>query len=155
MSALITNDLALPAGYPLPAPPTTSLPDAPNPPPSRAGLDPSVVALTTPSTNEGLSSEPKARSGKSAGTRPEEEQGQEALKKLADDLGKALASSAKELKISIDPALRSAVFRIVDSKSGDVVLQVPSEVALRIRQTLAEAQDDGTSPAGALLQGRA
>jgi len=154
MSALITNDLALPASYPLPAP-TTSLPDAPVTPSSRAGVDATVAPSAPSPTSEAPSSEFKARLGKAAGARAEEEQGQEALKKLADDLGKALASSAKELKISIDPALRSAVFRIVDSKSGDVVLQVPSEVAMRIRQSLAEAEDDGTSPAGALLRGRA
>lgn len=164
MSTLISNDLSLPAGYGLPFP-SDALREPSSAPPSRVGGE--AVPLATPTQGApvgataaagSLASEsglvPDA-SGARAADKAQDKKGQEALKKLADDLGKALSSSARELKISIDPALRLAVFRIVDSESGDVVLQVPSEVAMRIKQTLAEAEKEGTSPAGALLQGKA
>jgi uncharacterized FlaG/YvyC family protein len=73
-------------------------------------------------------------------------------------LGRLLAGSSQELKISIDPALRRAVFRIVDSKTGDIILQVPSEEAMRINKMLEQSADGGGTAgpaAGLLMQGKA
>lgn len=159
MSTLISNDLSLPGGYGLPFPSDASR-DASSASVSRPAAE--ALPLASQAIDTPVAAAVRGSSGESgvgadarAGDKAQDKKGQEALKKLADDLGKALSGSARELKISIDPALRLAVFRIVDSQSGDVVLQVPSEVAMRIKQTLAEAEEEGTSPAGALLQGKA
>ncbi len=160
MSTLISNDLSLPGGYGMPFPSDASR-DASSASVSRPAAEAlplATQAFDTPvaaAAARGSSGESGVGADPRAGDKTQDKKGQEALKKLADDLGKALSGPARELKISIDPALRLAVFRIVDSESGDVVLQVPSEVAMRIKQTLAEAEKEGTSPAGALLQGKA
>lgn len=158
MSTLISNDLSLPAGYGLPFPPD-ALRESSSPPAAGAPGGAGVASRGLASESRGVPDASVVREGgpadARAGDKTQDRKGQEALKKLAEDLGKALSGSARELKISIDPALRLAVFRIVDAESGDVVLQVPSEVAMRIKQTLAEAEQEGTSPAGVLLQGKA
>jgi uncharacterized FlaG/YvyC family protein len=41
-------------------------------------------------------------------------------------LNELLSSSSHQLTISVDPASGAVLFRIIDSTTGDVVLQVPS-----------------------------
>ena len=51
-------------------------------------------------------------------------------------LNKALKDSDKTLNISVDFATGAAIFRIVDTTTGEVVLQVPSKLTTGISKAL-------------------
>jgi uncharacterized FlaG/YvyC family protein len=51
-------------------------------------------------------------------------------------LNEALKSSDKTLNISVDSATGTAIFRIVDTTTGEVVLQVPSKLTAGISKAL-------------------
>jgi len=51
-------------------------------------------------------------------------------------LNEALKSSDKTLNISVDSATGTAIFRIVDTTTGEVVLQVPSKLTTGISKAL-------------------
>ena len=51
-------------------------------------------------------------------------------------LNEALKSSDKTLNISVDSATGAAIFRIVDTTTGEVVLQVPSKLTAGISKAL-------------------
>jgi uncharacterized FlaG/YvyC family protein len=44
-----------------------------------------------------------------------------------------LAGASTERDVTIDPATREVVLRMIDSRSGEVVRQVPDQALLRIR----------------------
>ncbi len=51
-------------------------------------------------------------------------------------LNEALKSSDKTLNISVDSETGTAIFRIVDATTGEVVLQVPSKMTTDISKAL-------------------
>ena len=51
-------------------------------------------------------------------------------------LNEALKSSDKTLSISVDSGTGTAIFRIVDTTTGEVVLQVPSKLTTGISKAL-------------------
>jgi flagellar protein FlaG len=65
----------------------------------------------------------------------------------AAEANRRLAEKGSELTIEFDDALDRMVFRLVDSQTGEVVRQIPSEEVLAIARALA---DD--SSAGVLLR---
>ena len=58
-----------------------------------------------------------------------------------------LAEKGSELTLEFDDAVGRTVFRLVDSQTGAVVRQIPSEEVLAIARALAE-----DAPSGALLR---
>lgn len=65
----------------------------------------------------------------------------------AAEANRRLAEKGSELTIEFDDALDRMVFRLVDSQTGEVVRQIPSEEVLAIARALAE-----DSSAGVLLR---
>jgi FlaG protein len=51
--------------------------------------------------------------------------------------------------VVIDPATREVVFRVVDSRSGQVVRQIPDQALLRM-QAYTRALDEGKTPTEAM-----
>ena len=55
---------------------------------------------------------------------------------LAKEIGKALQSTAHGLEFSVDSRSGSVIMRVVDSQTGEVIRQVPSEELLVVARTL-------------------
>jgi len=80
--------------------------------------------------------EPKAPSGVPASEQPGAQARRIAVQRAAEQIDRKLAESFSDLRISIDDSLNRAVVRVVDSNSGELIRQVPSEEALRIAKRL-------------------
>lgn len=63
--------------------------------------------------------------------------------RAAVEANRRLAEKGSQLTIEFDDALDRAVFRLVDSQTGEVVRQIPSEEVLAIARALAEGADAG------------
>ncbi|MCA3211962.1 MAG: flagellar protein FlaG [Burkholderiales bacterium] len=63
--------------------------------------------------------------------------------RAAAEANRRLAEKGSQLTIEFDDALDRAVFRLVDSQTGEVVRQIPSEEVLAIARALAEGADAG------------
>jgi flagellar protein FlaG len=71
-----------------------------------------------------------------------------AVEKAAQEIGKTLSKAFQNFQVSVDDVLNRPVVKVVDANSGDLVIQVPSEEAVRISHRL-----DALS--GLLLKGKA
>jgi len=63
--------------------------------------------------------------------------------RAAAEANRRLAEKGSQLTIEFDDALDRAVFRLVDSQTGEVVRQIPSAEVLAIARALAEGADAG------------
>lgn len=61
----------------------------------------------------------------------------------AAEVNRRLAEKGSELTIEFDDALERTVFRLVDTQTGEVVRQIPSEQVLAIARALADDQASG------------
>lgn len=86
--------------------------------------------------------------GEPASNEPGAQATREAVAKAAEEIKKKLADSYKDLQISVDDVLKRPVVRVVDANSGQLVIQVPSEEAVRIARRL-------EALSGVLLKGKA
>ena len=59
----------------------------------------------------------------------------------------AMMQRAVEKSVEVDDRTRNVVFRSVDGKTGEVMMQLPSEQALKLRAYLRETETDVASPA--------
>lgn len=73
-----------------------------------------------------------------------------ALQKAAQKVQEFLDLTKSELNFKIDEGSGESFFRVVDPKSGKVILQVPSEEVLKSARRLREAADQA-SASGVLL----
>lgn len=58
------------------------------------------------------------------------------LKEAIDHLNKQMASSGRTLGFAMDDVLRTPVVTVKDTKSGEVIRQIPSETVIRVAHTL-------------------
>jgi flagellar protein FlaG len=65
----------------------------------------------------------------------------------AADVNRWLAENGSELTLEFDDSLGRTIFKLIDSQTGAVVRQIPSEEVLSVSRALA---DD--APSGALLR---
>ena len=86
--------------------------------------------------------------GEPAAEQPGAQATRQAVEQAAEEIKKKLADAYKDLQISVDDVLKRPVVRVVDANSGQLVIQVPSEEAVRIARRL-----DALS--GVLLKGKA
>jgi len=109
-----------------------------------------IKLATTPATREDraraaatslpvLAAQPAATAASSA----QAKQQQAAARAATDDVNRQLAEKGSQLTIEFDDALDRAVFRLVDSQTGEVVRQIPSAEVLAIARALAEGADAG------------
>ncbi len=62
------------------------------------------------------------------------------LKVAVDALNKAMQQSNRALEFSVDGDTHTTVVRMVDTSTGELLRQFPSEAALAISRTIAEFQ---------------
>ena len=86
--------------------------------------------------------------GEAASEQPGAQATKVAVEKAAQEIGKTLSKAFQNFQVSVDDVLNRPVVKVVDASSGDLVIQVPTEQAVRIRHRL-----DALS--GLLLKGKA
>ncbi len=69
-------------------------------------------------------------------TRPDPQEARRALAEATDQLNKQMARNKRDLSFSVDDASNKIVVTVKNSASGEVVRQIPSEVALRVANNL-------------------
>lgn len=60
----------------------------------------------------------------------------EKLQGMVEDINRTLKQMNKNLEFSVDEATKQTVVRMVDTESGEVIRQFPSEEALGIAQSI-------------------
>jgi len=86
--------------------------------------------------------------GEPAADQPGAQATRQAVERAADEIKKKLADAFKDLQVSVDDVMNRPVVRVVDANSGQLVIQVPSEEAVRIARRLEQLS-------GVLLKGKA
>jgi len=79
---------------------------------------------------------PQTSSSNSAASAPSTQQVQEAAKLLE----RYVQPKANALQFSVDSSTGSTVVRVVDSSTGDLVRQIPSEEVIRIAESIDQFQ---------------
>jgi flagellar protein FlaG len=67
---------------------------------------------------------------------PTAELPREQIERVVEEIGKAVAPVAQDLRFSIDQQTGKTVIRVVDSATNQVIRQIPSEEVLAIARTL-------------------
>ncbi|MCY1390763.1 flagellar protein FlaG [compost metagenome] len=63
----------------------------------------------------------------------------DALNQAVKQISEFVLSAKRNLEFSIDDASGKVVVKVVDSENGDVIRQLPSEAALKLAQSLNDA----------------
>lgn len=63
------------------------------------------------------------------------------LKSVVEDVNKALKQSNKNLEFSVDESSKKPIVKLVDSETGDVIRQFPSEEMLAISKAVGQMQE--------------
>lgn len=71
-------------------------------------------------------------------SRPSAEQ----LKNVVDSINKALKQANRNLEFSVDKDTNKQVVKLVDSETGDVIRQFPSDEMLAISRAIGKAQEE-------------
>ena len=67
---------------------------------------------------------------------PVREPSLEQLKQAVDNINSALQPTENNLQFSIDPGTQRAVVKVTDTKTGDVIRQIPSKEILAIAESI-------------------
>ena len=97
----------------------------PSAPPVGGGAPPAAAVPQPDAT-------PQTSSSNSAASAPSTQQVQEAAKLLE----RYVQPKANALQFSVDSSTGSTVVRVVDSSTGDLVRQIPSEEVIRIAESI-------------------
>ena len=62
------------------------------------------------------------------------------LQQALQSINKALHASNSSLEFSVDPGSKRTVVKIVDTESGELIRQIPSETVLAISASIGEFQ---------------
>lgn len=79
----------------------------------------------------------------------------EQLKNAVESLNKAMQQSNLSLEFSVDPNTKTPVVKMMDSESGKVIRQYPSEEVLAIAQSIDQYLSEHQSQQGLLLKQKA
>lgn len=71
---------------------------------------------------------------------PAPEPSPQQVKQAVDGMNRAMRPSNSNLEFSLDPGTKKLVVRMVDTATGDVIRQIPSEVLLAIAQSIGQYQ---------------
>lgn len=64
----------------------------------------------------------------------------ERLQEAVDNIQEFVQSVRRDLNFSLDDSSGRVVVKVTDSRSGDVIRQIPSEEALKLAESLSEAR---------------
>jgi flagellar protein FlaG len=62
------------------------------------------------------------------------------VRRVVEDINRQLEAAAQNLRFSVDDSTGKTVVRVVDSSTGDVIRQVPSEEVLAISRSIDRLQ---------------
>ncbi len=79
----------------------------------------------------------------------------EQLKSAVDSINKAMKQSNQNLEFSVDPTTKTPVVKMMDTETGKVISQFPSEAVLAIAQSIDQYLSDHQLQQGLLLQQKA
>lgn len=102
--------------------------------PPRSRKEASLAPVSIPAKPQ--KTEPKPVSGVPASQQPGAQAQRLAVQKAAEQIDRKLSESYSDLRISVDDSLNRPVVRVIDSNSGELIRQVPSEETLRIAKRL-------------------
>lgn len=118
---------------------TSNMAQAPQP--ARLASDGgSVAVVATPSnvaTQPGVTPEALPTSATPAA---EQKPSAAQLQNVVDNINKALKQSNKNLEFTVDENTKKSVVKLVDTETGDVIRQFPSEEALAISRSIERFQ---------------
>lgn len=103
--------------------------------------DGAAVAVAAPKSNAAAVELPKVAVKSS----PSAEQ----LKRMVDDANKSMNQHSSKLEFSVDNATDKTIIKVMESQSGKVIMQFPSEEMLSITRAIDHAQQ------GVLLKAKA
>jgi flagellar protein FlaG len=127
---------------------TSNMAQAPQPARLASDSAPNVV-VATPS-NVGANPSAKVELPQIAVPQvAEQESSPEQLKSVLDNINRTLRQSNRNLEFSIDETTKRNMVKVVDTETGDVIRQFPSEEALAISRSIDQFQQ------GLLLQQKA
>lgn len=106
------------------------------PVPSAPAQEPGTRALRPATERERSEASQSAQAEAAKAAKQAEEE--VSAEKLQEDLTKVDTASTTGLRFRVEQKSGRVVVEVVDSKTGDLVRQIPSEEALRIAQQLAE-----------------
>lgn len=112
----------------------------------------SSVHIAQRSTNAQAESAPTATTPQLAqAQQPKVEQ----LNRALNTINRALKQSNQNLQFSIDSTTDKLIVRVVDTSTGELIRQVPSDAALAIAQSIDQFQESHKIELGALLKQKA
>jgi flagellar protein FlaG len=76
----------------------------------------------------------------------------EQLKAAVDNINKAMQQSNHSLEFSVDSHTKTAVVKMIDTKTGDLITQYPSKEVLAIAQSIDEFISQHQFKQGALFK---
>lgn len=97
--------------------------------PPTAGVD-AIQGVERSTPFSSLQRDEQARPQPSAAPEPQ------ALASAVEELNAYVQSSQRDLEFSIDDSSGQTVVKVVDPQSGEVIRQIPSELALNLAQAL-------------------
>ncbi|RUO65845.1 flagellar protein FlaG [Pseudidiomarina planktonica] len=83
-----------------------------------------------------------------------EEERAQFLQAVADNLNESQQLSRRNLQFSVNEDADRTVIKVVDSKSGDVIRQIPSEDLVRLAERLREDSEQVGQVVGMLIDSR-
>ena len=96
------------------------------------------VAQSSPTASAGrVEQEVAANANPNAQRKAEQEK--EPLENVVSNLNQLVRDLHRELRFSVDDASGDTVIKVIDSKTDEVLRQIPSEEVMRLRQRLEEA----------------
>ena len=88
-------------------------------------------------------------------TRPQVVPGSADIREAVSEINEFVQTVQRDLSFNMDEASGQTVIKVIDSESGDLIRQIPSEevlaIASHIRNTLEFANDQNEVPAGLLF----
>lgn len=111
------------------------------PQPARLASDGAPVAVVATPSNVQAQPGVSLELPQTAVTQVAEQQATAAqLKNVVENINKALKQSNKNLEFTIDSDTKRSIVKLVDSETGDVIRQFPSEEALAISKAIDRIQ---------------
>lgn len=111
------------------------------PQPARLASDGAPVAVVATPSNVQAQPSVSLELPQTAVTQVAEQQATAAqLQNVVDNINKALKQSNKNLEFTIDSDTKRSIVKLVDSETGDVIRQFPSEEALAISRAIDRIQ---------------
>ncbi len=108
-----------------------------SPPTTGGARDAVVAAPSKPVTGDMLPEVPQAAAKQVVA---QQQFSAAQMKHVVDNINKALKQSARNLEFTVDTDTEKPVVKVVDSETGDVIRQIPSEELLSISRAIEEAQ---------------